>query len=225
MKNFVKGINRAKGGGSLMHDEQSALVHADQACIEKILAGDIAKYSELVRKHQQVVFQVALRFMKDEDMAQDVAQETFIKAFENLSSFEGRSQFKSWLLKICINSARNRMRSKREYCDYEESGLAVLPRAESELINISIKELLAKCIDGLPFKQKTALLLRIYEDLSFKEIAEIMECPYDTAKANFRHALLRLKEELKDQHELHSLWASEPGAMMTEFTSMLEVEV
>ena len=79
-------------------------------------------------------------------------------------------------------------------------------------------------VDRLPFKQKTALVLRVYEDLSFSEIAEIMECPYDTAKANYRHALLKLKEIFETQHELKR-WTEDVGGFFMELNNKyVEVE-
>jgi RNA polymerase sigma-70 factor, ECF subfamily len=79
----------------------------------------------------------------------------------------------------------------------------------------AVAELIQKHVEDLPFKQRTALTLRIYEDLSFKEIAEIMECPYDTAKANYRHALMRLREELQTHSDLKA-WTEEVGGFFME---------
>ena len=79
-------------------------------------------------------------------------------------------------------------------------------------------------IEKLPFKQKTALILRVYEDLSFAEIATIMQCPYDTAKANYRHALLKLKETFEKQTELRQ-WTEDVGGFFMELnTKYMEVE-
>ena len=64
--------------------------------------------------------------------------------------------------------------------------------------------MLQKEVDRLPFKQKTALILRVYDDMSFAEIAEIMDCPYDTAKANYRHAILKLKDTLNNKSDLQA---------------------
>jgi RNA polymerase sigma-70 factor (ECF subfamily) len=79
-------------------------------------------------------------------------------------------------------------------------------------------------VDRLPFKQKTALVLRVYEDMSFAEIAEVMECPYDTAKANYRHALLKLKETFEAQSELRK-WTEDVGGFFMELnTKFAEAE-
>ncbi|MNL64346.1 RNA polymerase sigma factor [compost metagenome] len=93
--------------------------------------------------------------------------------------------------------------------------LAVDAVAESTLVHGAVADLLQKEVEKLPFKQRTALVLRVYEDLSFNEIANIMECPYDTAKANYRHALLKLRQSFEQQDELKT-WTEEVGGFFSE---------
>lgn len=167
---------------------------------------------------------MSLRFVKDLSTAEDVVQESFIKAYEKLHSFEGRSSFKSWLFQIAVNGARNRLRdTRRNMVDIENVQLAVGAQAESRLVGNSIAEILQEEVERLPDRQRTALLLRVYEDLSFKEIAEIMECPYDTAKANYRHALMKLRERFEEQQDLRS-WSDEVGGISGETNQFAEAE-
>ena len=154
--------------------------------------------------------------MKDLDCAQDVVQEAFIKAYEKLSLFEGRASFKSWLFQIAVNTAKNKLRENRhQFSDIEDVSIGIDATAEKNLVHQAVGKMLQKEVDLLPFKQKTALVLRVYEDMSFAEIAEVMQCPYDTAKANYRHALMKLKETFETKHELRS-WTSEIGGIFTE---------
>jgi RNA polymerase sigma-70 factor (ECF subfamily) len=191
---------------------------ADLELVEKVKGGDKKAFSTLVRRHQQGLMRLSLRFMKDVDAAEDVVQESLIKSYERLASFEGRSSFKSWLYQIAINTAKNKLRDRRDDMkDIDDVQLGVAAEAETSLVHTAVAHIIQKHVDELPFKQKTALALRIYEDLSFKEIAEIMDCPYDTAKANYRHALLRLREELQDHQELKN-WSQEVGGFFTEMT-------
>ncbi len=189
---------------------------SDSEVIEQIRKGDRKAFSLLVRRHQKSLLRLALRFMKDLGAAEDVVQESFIKAYERLNSFESRSSFRSWLFQIAINTAKNKLRSRRDSNDdINNIPLAVAAKAESMLVQTAVANLIQKHIAQLPFRQKTALTLRIYEDLSFKEIAEIMDCPYDTAKANYRHALMRLRDELQSDHELKH-WTEETGGFFME---------
>lgn len=191
-------------------------LRTDLELVESVKAGDRSSFSELVKRHQRGLLRLSLRFMKDMDVAQDVVQESFIKAYEKLNSFEGRASFKSWLFQIAVNTARNKIReSRHETTDYENVFLAVGPVAESNLIHNAVTDIIKVEVEKLPFKQRTALVLRVYEDLSFKEIAEVMDCPYDTAKANYRHALLKLRQVFEQQEELKN-WTEEVGGFFTE---------
>jgi RNA polymerase sigma-70 factor (ECF subfamily) len=197
---------------------ESEDVRGDLELVNQVKLGDRKAFSTLVRRHQKGLMRLSLRFMRDADAAEDIVQESFIKAYERLSSFEARASFKSWLYQIAINTAKNKLRSKAENSvDIDNVHLSVSPMAESGLVHSSIAKTIKKFVDELPDRQKTALVLRIYEDLSFKEIAEIMDCPYDTAKANYRHALLKLKSDLEAQEDL-SQWTAEMGGFVTEIT-------
>ncbi len=197
----------------------------DQQLVEEVRAGQRASFSELVKRHQRGMLRLSMRFMKDLDVAQDVVQDAFIKSYEKLNMFEGRASFKSWLYQITVNTARNKLREKRyDFSDIDDVQLSVAPVAESKMIHAAITDLIQLEVDRLPFKQKTALVLRVYEDLSFSEIAEIMQCPYDTAKANYRHALLKLKEIFETQSELKT-WADDVGGFFMELnTKYAEVD-
>ncbi|WP_374001331.1 RNA polymerase sigma factor [Bdellovibrio bacteriovorus] len=188
----------------------------DLELVEKVKSGDRRAFSELVKRHQRSVLRLSLRFVKDMDTAEDVTQEAFIKAYEKLNSFEGRASFKSWLFQIAVNTARNKIREwKRDTVDIDDVQLAVDAEAETTLVHTAVADILHNEVEKLPFKQKTALVLRVYEDLSFNEIADIMQCPYDTAKANYRHALMKLRQTFEQQAELKN-WTEEVGGFFME---------
>ena len=122
-----------------------------------------------------------------------------MKAYQKIHLFEGRSSFKSWLFQIAMNTAKNRYRDRFfDSVNVDDIQLGVDPGAETGLLCADITKRIRNEVDKLPERQRVALSLRIFEDLSFKEIAEIMECPYDTAKANYRHALLKLRERMEE---------------------------
>ena len=195
---------------------QRDLIDTDLELVEKVKSGDRRAFSELVKRHQRSVLRLSLRFVKDMGAAEDVTQDAFIKAYEKLNSFEGRATFKSWLFQIAVNTARNKIReSKRNTVDIDDVQLAVGAEAEKTLVHSAVANILNTEVEKLPFKQKTALVLRVYEDLSFNEIADIMECPYDTAKANYRHALLKLRQTFEQQKELKN-WSEEVGGFFME---------
>ena len=200
-------------------EDHDVVNKTDQQLVEEVRSGKRASFSELVKRHQRGMLRLSMRFMKDLDVAQDVVQDAFIKSYEKLNMFEGRASFKSWLYQITVNTARNKLRENRyDFSDIEDVHLSVAPIAERKLIHAAVTDIIQLEVDRLPFKQKTALVLRVYEDLSFAEIAEIMQCPYDTAKANYRHALLKLKEIFETQNELKS-WTEDVGGFFMELNS------
>ncbi len=169
----------------------------DQELVEEVRKGGRAAFSELVCRHQKTMLRLALRVTRDLPQAEDVVQESFLKAYEKIDLFAGRSSFRSWLYQITLNTARNRLRGAgRETLGLETENLAVKEKAEAGLIKNDLQRFIEGQVEMLPERQKIALTMRIFDDLSFKEIAEVMGCPYDTAKANYRHALLKLRERV-----------------------------
>ncbi|MCB0350699.1 MAG: sigma-70 family RNA polymerase sigma factor [Bdellovibrionales bacterium] len=178
-------------------------MEADHIVVERAKNGDIRAFSELVLRHQKSLLRLAYRVLGDLEMAQDVVQESLMKAYQKLDSFEGRSAFKSWVYQITLNTAKNKLRGKRpELVDVEKTNIVYDFDFEDEILNQDLKIIVRAEVDKLPLKQRTALNLRIFEDMSFAEIAEVMHCPYDTAKANYRHALMKLRHTLGDQVSL-----------------------
>lgn len=173
---------------------------SDIELVEDVRKGDRKAFSELVQRHQRSLLRLSLRFLRDPMLAEDVVQESFIKAYEKLDLFEGRASFKSWLFQIAVNTAKNRLRSMpHDHISIDEVMIGgVDAGAENGMVRNDLTRILRAEIEQLPERQRIAVTLRVFEDLSFKEIAEIMTCPYDTAKANYRHGLMRLKERLEE---------------------------
>jgi len=168
----------------------------DLELVKQVQNGNKTAFNILVRAHQRGVYAIVFSMVKDHDTADDVVQDTFVKAYKHIDSFEAKSSFKSWLYSIAINTAKNVLKSDslREMVDFEKVVLHVTPRMSENIEEHELQIVLAEEIEKLPAKQKLALTLRIFDELPFKEIAEIMECPYDTAKANFRHAINSLRK-------------------------------
>ncbi|MGE0529207.1 MAG: sigma-70 family RNA polymerase sigma factor [Bdellovibrionales bacterium] len=182
-------------------------------------------FEELVQRHDKFLMKAVMRMTRDVSVAEDVVQEAFIKAYRRLHLFEGRSSFRSWLYQIALNTARNRFRKRsRESVGTEHLELVVEGTLESDLIAQDVRAILLAEITRLPDRQRMAITLRIFDDLSFKEIAEIMRCPYDTAKANYRHALLKLKCRLEGNAILRT-WSNQPSfSLMDLGINQMEVD-
>lgn len=199
---------------------------ADIELVDDVKRGDKAAFGELVRRHQTALLRVCSRMTRDTELAEDVVQESFVKAYTKISLFEGRSSFKSWLFQIALNTARNKLRTNRlETVNIDNVNISTDDNAEHALIQLNIRDILRQEVEKLPERQRVALELRIYEDLSFQEIAQIMNCPYDTAKANYRHGLMKIKSSLESNEQLKN-WSRSPDSILTEISLQLaEVEV
>lgn len=197
---------------------------ADQDVIAEIKNGNTASFAILVERHQKTMMKAALRVTRNLNLSEDIVQESFIKAYQKIDSFEGRSSFRSWMYQITLNTARNKLRSlKRENVSIENMTLATENRLDETLHRHSVFEKLKAEIDELPEKQRQAISLRVFDDLSFKEIAEIMNCPYDTAKANYRHAMLKLKSKIECHPEFRLM--NQKGSLISNDTITHVVEV
>lgn len=198
----------------------------DLELIQDVKNGIKSAFETLVLRHEKFLMKVVVRMTRDLDAAEDIVQETFIKAFRRLHLFEGRSSLRSWLYQIALNTARNRFRrANRETVGMDGMDVAVDSALESGLIAGDVRSVIQLEVDKLPERQRTALSLRIFEDLSFKEIADIMQCPYDTAKANYRHALLKLKSRLEG-NALLKTWVAAPApfSLMDLANNTMEVD-
>ncbi len=175
----------------------------DQELIRRTVAGDAEAFNELVIKYQRPLYSLLYRMVSNQEDAADLLQKTFVKAFTGISGFEQRSTFKTWLYQIAINLAKNvyRDRSRAEYVSIDNVVIKRNPRTLEGLIAKESRQQLRQVLTGLPEKQRITLLLRIQENKKFEEIAGIMKCSVGTAKANYHHAVQKLKARMGDQPE------------------------
>lgn len=166
----------------------------DAPWVERFVAGERAAFDELMRRHERSVYFLAMRYLRDHDEAADILQRTFLKAFEKLAEFEGRSQFRTWLFRIAINLCKNRLRDQGRWqkVDPEEDELLVAPAKEDHIEAEQKQAALSDAVDRLPPKQRQTLELRVFGEMSFREIAEAMGCTENAAKVNYHYAVKNL---------------------------------
>jgi RNA polymerase sigma-70 factor (ECF subfamily) len=168
----------------------------DLDLITRTANGEREAFNELVLKYQKPLYSLLYRMVSNQEDAADLLQKTFVKAFTGLSGFERRSSFKTWLYQIAINLAKNvyRDRSRVEQVNIDDVVIRRDPRTLDMLIAKESRQHLREALTGLPEKQRLTLLLRIQENKKFEEIAGIMNCSTGTAKANYHHAVQKLKK-------------------------------
>lgn len=188
--------------------EQFGRMALDKDLVLRVQQGDKSAYNLLVIKYQHRIIQLAKRYIKDPSEAQDVAQDTFIRAYRALSNFKGDSAFYTWLYRIASNTAKNYLLSKkRHFSDYqidvqeaEKVGhapqLKVLETPENLLLNDEIVNVISSTIEKLPTEMKVAIMLREFDAMSYKEIAQVMGCPVGTVRSRIFRAREAIDEKL-----------------------------
>ncbi len=198
-------LTRKAQGSSSMSDRE-----VDQQLVERVQNGDKQAFGLLVTKYQRKLARLLSQFIRDPAEVEDVAQETFIKAYRALPSFRGDSAFYTWLYRIGINTAKNFLVSKGRRAptlqgvDAEEaenfegsSALREINTPESELMSKQIAQTVNQTLARLPEELRTAITLREMDGLSYEEIANIMDCPIGTVRSRIFRAREAISEELR----------------------------
>lgn len=188
----VSGIGR-DGEKRLLEDRE------DERAIRAFLGGDREAFNCLVGKYRSQVYRICFRFTGDHHDADDQAQEVFLRAFRGLPRFRGQAQFSTWLYRITVNTCLNWRAGRKVHTEQLLDNLTDPAPGQIERLSREQRALaVRKAIAKLPAKQRMTLVLRAFHDLSHREIAEVMESPVGTVKANFYFALQNLKKVLED---------------------------
>lgn len=184
---------------------------ADQQLVKRVQQGDKRAYDLLVLKYQHKIFGLISRYIRDHSEIQDVAQEAFIKAYRALPNFRGDSAFYTWLYRIAINTAKNHLVSRGRRppsadIDVEDaehfegdSPLKDIENPENVLFGLELKQVLDSAIADLPDDLRTALTLRELEDLSYEDIADVMDCPVGTVRSRIFRARESVEKQVRAQ--------------------------
>jgi len=192
----------------------SELAGREAALVERCVQGDELACSELVTEHERMVFQLALNLLGDREEALDLSQEVFLRVFRMLHRFRGQSALRTWIFRIVVNQARNRQRWWRRRHRRQQVSLDEHIEQHGELAvggdagltpdrALDRKELASRiwrALDALPFDQRTVIVLREIDGLSYDEIAFSLGVTLGTVKARLTRARQALRAELKETH-------------------------
>jgi RNA polymerase sigma-70 factor, ECF subfamily len=182
--------------------DEMSLVHAAKA-------GDLEAFSQLVNRYDRNVFRIAQHITHNEEDAQDVVQDAFLKAYQNLEQFQENSKFYTWLVRIAVNEALMKLRKRRndrtvsldEDVETEEGSMPRevadwSPNPEQLYGQSELGDILKKTIQGLPPGFRTVFVLRDVEGLSTEETAEMLDLSVPAVKSRLLRARLQLRERL-----------------------------
>jgi RNA polymerase sigma-70 factor, ECF subfamily len=181
----------------------------ESALVEKAKAGDQQAFTDLVSRYQRKIYRLAKNITRNDEDAEDVLQEAFLKAYEHLDGFEGNSKFYTWLVRIAVNEALMKLRKRRgdrEVSLDEPVGLgeeevkreiAVWEdNPEQRYSREEMQQILNEAVDGLKEDFRTVFVLRDIEELSTEETAEALKISIPAVKSRLLRARLALREKL-----------------------------
>jgi RNA polymerase sigma-70 factor, ECF subfamily len=183
----------------------------EAALIQRCAAGDEDACAELVAEHQRMVYQLSLNLLSDHNEALDLSQEVFLRVFRTIHTFRGHSSLRTWIYRIVVNQARNRQRwwrrrhrSQQVSLDQHIQDHGDLPESEQGaspdrlLGQKQLAERIRAALERLPFDQKTALVLRELDGLSYEEIGYSLGIAVGTVKSRLARARESLRGQLRD---------------------------
>ena len=181
----------------------------ESVLVDAARKGDIGAFESLVKRYDRNVFRIAQHITQNREDAEDVVQDAFLKAYQNLGQFQGQSKFYTWLVRIAVNEALMRLRRRRpermvsidEDVKTEEDSIPReiadwSPNPEQLYNQGELKEILQKTIQGLPESFRTVFILRDVEGLSTEETADALGLSVPAVKSRLLRARLQLRERL-----------------------------
>ena len=178
---------------------------SDEVIVERALTGDAEAFGELVRRWERRIFALTYGMLGREEDARDATQETFLAAFRNLRGFRGEAKVSSWLHRIAVNQCisrqrRAKVRSESALDDDNEAGSFAVPVSESPVRVVEGRqETLAvrRAINSLPLELRQVVVMKEFEELTFREIADALDLPLSTVKSRLYTALRQLQMRLQ----------------------------
>jgi RNA polymerase sigma-70 factor (ECF subfamily) len=181
----------------------------DEELVAQSLRGDAESFNQLILRWERPIYALAYRVIGREEDARDVCQETFLRAFRGLSAFRGQAKFSSWLYRIALNLCRDWIRRERrtpmvqapDGVDLVEIAVEREPieSIEDYVSRQDLSRTVAKAMMALPEEQRTAIILKEYQGLTFQEIADLLGCPLSTVKTRLYQGLSVLRRQLGEQ--------------------------
>jgi RNA polymerase sigma-70 factor (ECF subfamily) len=177
---------------------------SDLELVNEVRGGNRHAFTELMRRHQQRVYWTARRIVGSHEEADDVAQETFVKAYLALGDFRGDASFFTWLYRIAVNLSLNVVRKQQVlgYLRQSEIISRLLPAKDDPQKDLEFEETrsrLERAIARLPEKQRAVFVMRYYDEMSYEEISHVLKTSVGGLKANYFHALRKVQEHLRHE--------------------------
>jgi RNA polymerase sigma-70 factor, ECF subfamily len=174
-----------------------------QELIARSAGGEENAFRVLVQRHQGYVYALAFRLVCDENDAEDIVQDTFIRVWRHLSSYDPRVRFTTWIYTIAVNLAYDRLKARKRrhwmipLASAEEDASAGEDRVDERITNRDLARRIKEFADHLPVKQRLVFLLRDIQDFTVKEVAQTLEMSQNAVKANLCYARRSIRKKME----------------------------
>lgn len=170
----------------------------DLPFINRILAGEQKPFEELIKRHKSYAYTIAYKILQNRPEAEEAAQDAFIKAYNNLSSFNRQAKFSTWLYRIVFNTSISyKRKNNKTFQSLDNTSIIYNPEVDVNLENTDKSKFLHQALSKLNDGERTAITLFYLKEFSLEEIAEITGMQANTMKVRIHRARLRLADELK----------------------------
>jgi RNA polymerase sigma-70 factor (ECF subfamily) len=171
----------------------AAAAEPDEELVVSAKAGSRPAFEALVRRYQEPVYFLCYRYVRDHDTAAELSQRAFVRAMDSIRDLRQAEIFRSWLFKIAVNLALNHLRDAAKFVEQPTFEGSVAPEAQSMMEAAEASKGLQSAVARLPNKQRMIVELRVYQELSFRDIAQALDTTANAAKVGFHHAIKNLR--------------------------------
>jgi RNA polymerase sigma-70 factor (ECF subfamily) len=168
----------------------------DLRLVRECLDGNIKAFESIVDKYNKPIFNLALRMVRAREDAQDVAQAVFLKAYENLASFNVKYKFFSWIYRMAINEAINLLKQRKQVDELDQNLRALEKTPEEGFDESTLRGVIQEALMKLDIDYRAVVILKHFEDFSYEEIGYILDLPEKTVKSRLFTARQRLRDIL-----------------------------
>ncbi|MCU7493063.1 MAG: RNA polymerase sigma factor [Bacteroidota bacterium] len=191
---------------------------SDEEIVKKVTGGDINFYEVIMRRYNQRLFRIGHAYLRDDDEIEDAIQSAYLKAYEQLNNFQGRSSFSTWLIRIYINELLQGLKKKKRFQNYfdpdlinnsydpPEVGTYNMETPYNSTLNNELKDILEKAVDELPEKYRVVFIMREIEDMSVSETSKSLNITEANVKVRLNRAKNILRESLSQYYHYKDIY-------------------
>jgi RNA polymerase sigma-70 factor (ECF subfamily) len=178
---------------------------SDTELVVRAKKGDTEAFSVLVQRHQNLVFNLSYRFMRDPTLAEDAAQEAFLKAFRLLRGFRGDCNFSTWMYRVTVSVCLTEISRRKKRQEVELQPMDGRQTVDRRVESSDVLDMIRRCVNLLPGRYASIITLYYLKEISYEEIARVMQIPMGTLKTWMFRARNQLRSIVEKEFDIHGI--------------------